>query len=87
MKKTRYTWFFAAFSVVTSCFFLGFKAGDEHAFQIAKNLDVFSAIVKELDMLYVDSLDADKTIRTGIDAMLYSLDPYTAYYPANWNRC
>lgn len=81
MKKTRYTWFFAAFSVVTSCFFLGFKAGDEHAFQIAKNLDVFSAIVKELDMLYVDSLDADKTIRTGIDAMLYSLDPYTAYYP------
>lgn len=50
-------------------------------FTIAKNLDVFNNIIKELDMFYVDSLDATKTIREGIDNMLYGLDPYTVYYP------
>ena len=48
---------------------------------MAKNLDIFSSIVKELDMFYVDTIQPDKTIREGIDAMLYSLDPYTKYYP------
>ncbi|AVM52674.1 S41 family peptidase [Bacteroides zoogleoformans] len=61
--------------------FLSFKSGDSHNFKIAKNLDVFNSIVKELDMFYVDTINPDKTIREGIDAMLYSLDPYTAYYP------
>ena len=51
--------------------FWGFKSGDSRSFQIAKNLDIFNSIVKELDMFYVDT----------IDAMLYSLDPYTEYYP------
>lgn len=60
---------------------LGFKSGDSRNFQIAKNLDIFNSIVKELDMFYVDTLDPNKTIREGIDAMLYSLDPYTEYYP------
>ena len=60
---------------------LGFKSGDSQSFRIAKNLDIFNSIVKELDMFYVDTLDADKTIREGIDAMLYSLDPYTNYFP------
>lgn len=54
---------------------------DDKNFKIAKNIDIFTAIVKELDMFYVDTLDADKTLREGIDAMLYSLDPYTEYYP------
>ncbi|WP_373827144.1 S41 family peptidase, partial [Bacteroides heparinolyticus] len=62
------------------CFF-GFRSGDSRNFRIAKNLDVFNSIVKELDMFYVDTINSDKTIREGIDAMLYSLDPYTAYYP------
>ena len=60
---------------------LSFKSGDSRNFQIAKNLDIFNSIVKELDMFYVDTLDPNKTIREGIDAMLYSLDPYTEYYP------
>lgn len=59
----------------------GFEKGESHDFQITKNLDVFNSIVRELDMFYVDTLDADKTIREGIDNMLYSLDPYTQYYP------
>ncbi|WP_277122480.1 MULTISPECIES: S41 family peptidase [Bacteroides] len=61
--------------------FWGFKSGDSRSFQIAKNLDVFNSIVKELDLFYVDTINPDKTIREGIDAMLYSLDPYTEYYP------
>ena len=54
--------------------FWGFKSGDSRSFQIAKNLDIFNSIVKELDMFYVDTIDPNKTIREGIDAMLYSLD-------------
>ena len=53
----------------------------EHNFQVAKNLDVFNAIYRNLDLMYVDTLDADKAVGTAIRAMLGSLDPYTEYYP------
>ena len=59
----------------------GFASGDSRSFQLAKNLDIFNSIVKELDLFYVDTIDPNKTVREGIDAMLYSLDPYTVYYP------
>jgi carboxyl-terminal processing protease len=62
--------------------FFSFKLSDDHNFKIAKNLDIFNAVVKELDMFYVDSLDPDKLVREGIDDMLYSLDPYTNFFPA-----
>lgn len=68
-------------AIATVVAFFSFKNGDDRSFQIAKNLDTFNAIVKELDMFYVDTIDANKTIREGIDNMLYSLDPYTVYYP------
>ena len=82
MKKMK-SWHAAALLALTMSViaFWGFEKGESHDFQIAKNLDVFNSIVKELDMFYVDTLDADKTIREGIDNMLYSLDPYTVYYP------
>lgn len=54
---------------------------DDHNFKIAKNLDVFNAIYKNLEMMYVDTLDADEVVGNGINAMLQSLDPYTVYYP------
>lgn len=69
----------AAVSVAVA--FFSFKSGDDRNFQIAKNLDTFNSIVKELDMFYVDTLDPNKTVREGIDYMLSSLDPYTEYYP------
>lgn len=53
----------------------------DHDFKVAKNMDVFTAIYKNLDMMYVDTLDADEVIGNGIKAMLGSLDPYTTYYP------
>lgn len=52
----------------------------EHNFEVAKNLDIFNSMYRDLDMLYVDTLDAHKLITIGIDAILGSLDPYTEYY-------
>lgn len=57
------------------------KKKQDHSFQVSKNLEIFNALYKELDMYYVDSLDADALVGKGIDAMLASLDPYTDYYP------
>lgn len=69
------------------CLFTGImgyaQTKDEHYFKVAKNLDIFNTIYKNLDMMYVDTLDADVTVGTGINAMLRSLDPYTEYYPAS----
>lgn len=48
-------------------------------FEIAKNLEIFSNVYKELNTYYVDELDPEKVMRTGLDAMLQSLDPYTTF--------
>jgi carboxyl-terminal processing protease len=53
----------------------------DHNFEVAKNLEIFNALYRHLDMLYVDTLDADRMVGTGIRAMMQRLDPYTAYYP------
>ena len=52
-----------------------------HNLDVAKQLEIFSTIYRDLDMMYVDTLDPKETIETGINAMLRSLDPYTVYYP------
>ena len=49
--------------------------------EVAKNLDIFNEVYQNLDMLYVDTLNANEVVGTGIKAMLRSLDPYTEYYP------
>lgn len=48
-------------------------------FEISKNLDIFATLYKELNSYYVDEVEPGKLIRSGIDAMLESLDPYTQY--------
>lgn len=55
--------------------------GDDHNFLISKYLDIFHSVFRELDMMYVDTLDVATTIESGIHAMLSELDPYTIYYP------
>lgn len=50
-------------------------------FDIAKNLDIFASLFKELNYYYVDEINPNKLIRTGIDEMLESLDPYTNFIP------
>lgn len=57
------------------------KTNKDHNYKVAKNLETFTAIYKYLDMMYVDTLDADEVVGYGINAMLHSLDPYTVYYP------
>ena len=57
------------------------QAQKDNRFEVSKNLDIFNALVKEVEMFYVDSVDVEKTVRRGINAMLSGLDPYTVYYP------
>ncbi|MEJ1241575.1 S41 family peptidase [Chryseolinea sp. T2] len=60
---------------------LSFSSPAERYFEIAKNLDIFATLFKEVNALYVDEVNPNKLVRTGIDAMLTSLDPYTNYIP------
>ena len=50
-------------------------------FEISKNMEIFTAVYKELNIYYVDGTKPGALMKTGIDAMLKSLDPYTVYYP------
>ncbi len=63
--------------------FAGFfsLAMTDNYFEISKNLDVFGTLFRELNIYYVDDTDPGELMKTGIDAMLNSLDPYTNYIP------
>lgn len=73
-------WIGTAFIAVISLSFLGFTR-DEKNFEIAKDLDIYHTLFRELNMFYVDEVNPDKLIKTSIDGMLSSLDPYTNYIP------
>lgn len=66
--------------VIIGLSFWGFKS-DQKNFEISKNLDIFYTLVRELNLFYVDEVKPDKLIKTGIDDMLETLDPYTVYIP------
>ncbi len=53
----------------------------EKYFEITKNLDIFASLIREVNMYYVDEINPNRMIKTGIDAMLGTLDPYTNYIP------
>lgn len=55
----------------------------DHNFEVAKQLETFNAIYRNLDLMFVDTLNAEEVIGNGINAMLRSSDPYTEYYPAS----
>lgn len=57
-----------------------------HNFEVAKNLDLFTNIYKNLDLMYVDTLNPGEVIGNGINAMLRSLDPYTEFYPEDQTK-
>lgn len=59
----------------------GAQEKKDHNFNVAKNMQVFNEIYGYLDLMYVDTLNADETFGTAINSMLRSLDPYTVYYP------
>lgn len=56
------------------------KKEQDRYFDINKNVNIFNSVLRELDLFYVDTLNVEKSVRTGIDYMLNSLDPYTVYY-------
>ncbi|MDR1980891.1 MAG: S41 family peptidase [Tannerellaceae bacterium] len=57
------------------------QAQQDNRFEVSKHLDIFNALVKEVELFYVDSVDVEKTVRRGINSMLAGLDPYTEYIP------
>ncbi len=70
----------AAFFILSPAALLA-QDDTNHNLEVGKNLEIFNALYKELDLMYVDTLDASKVVTVAIDAMLQSLDPYTEYYP------
>ena len=83
MKKTRS----GKLVIILSLLIFGgvcagfFAVQETRDFRIAKNLDIFFSLFRELNTFYVDEINPDKVIKTSIDNMLKSLDPYTVYYP------
>lgn len=55
---------------------------DSRQFKMSQEITIFNSIVKQLDLLFVDTIDAQKTVNYGIQSMLSTLDPYTTYFPA-----
>jgi len=62
-----------------ACKIVPAQAPTEQGFEIVKNLDIFSNVIKELNTNYVDDIKPGELSKTAIDAMLESLDPYTNY--------
>lgn len=80
MKKSLY--FILVAAIATVALTVAAKTSSNKS-EVAQNLNIFNAIYKELQMNYVDSIDAKKSIRNAIDAMLGQIDPYTEYYSAD----
>ncbi len=70
-------------SILILCISIGGISFTQDYFEISKNLDIFNTLYRELNVSYVDETKPGQLMRTGIDAMLNSLDPYTIYYPEN----
>lgn len=64
-----------------SASFFAFNQANDKYFEIAKNLDIFATLFKEVNANYVDEINPTSVINVGINAMLESLDPYTNYIP------
>ncbi len=79
MKKVKI--FIIAILVVSVSFFAFQPTDDVNDFEIAKNLDIYYTLFRELDLFYVDNIDPGKLVKTSIDDMLSTLDPYTVYIP------
>lgn len=79
IKKRTFVWV-SGLIVLLSTTFFAFKQ-DDRLFEIAKNIEVFVNVYKEVNGLYVDEINPTRAMRVGIEAMLKELDPYTVFYP------
>ena len=78
MKKSKILLILPLAIIIALCI-SAFKR-DNHNFELSKQLSIFNNLVKEIDLFYVDTIAPENVIKTGIDAMLSKLDPYTTYY-------
>jgi len=74
-------WVLAIPVLTTAIILFSYTSPGERYFEIAKNLDIFATMFKEVNAYYVDEVNPNTFMRAGIDAMLASLDPYTNYIP------
>ena len=77
--QRKLKWSVILFAILLTGF--AFQKPVEKYFDIAKSLDIFATLFKEVNAYYVDDVEPQKLIRKGIDGMLESLDPYTNYIP------
>ena len=66
---------------ISSISLLGLFSFIDNDFKLLKSLDIYYTLFRELNMYYVDQTDPEKLVKTSIDAMLESLDPYTVFIP------
>src|SRR5215213_2569918 len=69
------------FIILLAATAFSFRAPAEKYFDIAKSLDIYATLFKEVNAYYVDEIEPQKLVRKSIDGMLESLDPYTDYIP------
>jgi carboxyl-terminal processing protease len=81
MLKNRKLIVFSLIAFLTVGTLVSFTLKNDRLFTIAKNLDIFASLIRELDSYYVDDIDAESLFEVGIAAMLEELDPYTEYIP------
>lgn len=79
IKKILKFTFVGTLLIIVSLSILSFN--ESRDFKLVKNIEVFSNLFRELNYFYVDNTDPENMIKTGIDAMLKTLDPYTVYIP------
>ncbi len=75
----KHKWLFGVAAVALVGVAANNKTDHGKYFEISKNIEIFTNLYKELNTYYVDDVDPSKLMRTGVDAMLNSLDPYTNY--------
>ena len=73
--------FLLAIVVLTGCISSNAQNQENHNLEVGKNLDIFNAVYRNLDLLYVDTINPNEAVTAAIKGMVRSLDPYTDYYP------
>jgi len=79
-KLNKVKGFLAGVALTATAFlFIRARTANDPYFEISKNLDIYTNLFKELNTYYVDPIEPGKLVKTGVDAMLDDLDPYTNY--------
>lgn len=81
MQKIKKPVVFVPLILVLFSGVFAFQTKNDKLFALAKNIDIFATLVRELDSYYVDEIDPDQLVTVGINAMLAELDPYTEFIP------